>query len=523
MYGSEHFAINMPSQRPSKAVGALRERVNVAVPERSQGTFPARASLWEHLIRYNFHRLKAMSNPLRGSKMVKYYVLLNLLARRTGLHLMPSEWDKLKTLVIYHLYKAKNQRRLQLLMYNALKRRRWHVRPMLRERKIFGAWYSLIPTLREHDPDEYFNFLRMTPESFDWLLELVSPALTKKSIRESISPGERLTVTLRYGYMCFTFYVYLFVCANHYVNYFFGYLASGDSHVSLSYLFRIGKQTISKIVTETTALIWFALKSKVFEPISPEFWRRKAAEFEVMWQFSMCVGAIDGKHCVFQKFPTRGSEYYNYTVSFEGGRRWYTTEVSQNDTSQLTVYKGTHSIVLLAMCDAKYRFIMVDIGARGRENDGGVFAKSDFGKARRVIENAFGILSARFRILRHTTVASETLAQNIILATVALHNLHLQREDSIPPKQRLYGPPGYADKFKSNGFIKKGRWRNDSEMLDKFYLKLGEQEVDRSNPTHDDELSPILIREKFLRLFIHEPVPWQWQIIPPIEEPQTPT
>ncbi|KAE8738534.1 hypothetical protein FOCC_FOCC015988 [Frankliniella occidentalis] len=478
-----------------------------------------------------------MSNPLRGTKLVKYYVLLNVLARRTGRHLMPSEWDKLKLLVIYHLFKQRNQRRLELLMYNALKERRWHVRPMLKERKIFGAWYSLIPLLREHDPDEYFNFLRMTPDSFDWLLEEVSPVITKKSNRESISAGERLAVTLRY-------------------------LASGDSHVSLSYLFRIGKQTISKIVTETTALIWFALKSKVFEPISPEFWRRKAAEFEVMWQFPMCVGAIDGKHCVFQKFPTRGSEYYNY--------------------------KGTHSIVLLAICDAKYRFIMVDVGARGREHDGGVFAKSDFGKlfvdhklqfphfayresiddilpyvivgdgafplhqhlmkpfdkpvdsvgnfkgeeilynyrllrARRVIENAFGILSARFRILRHTTIASETLAQNVVLSTVALHNLHLQREDSIPPKQRVYSPPGYADKFKSNGFFKKGRWRNDSEMSDDFYSKLADQEIQRSNPTDDDDLSPILIREKFLRLFIHEPVSWQWQIIPPIEEPQTPT
>ncbi|XP_052131642.1 putative nuclease HARBI1 [Frankliniella occidentalis] len=167
-----------------------------------------------------------------------------------------------------------------------------------------------------------------------------------------------------------------------------------------------------------------------------------------MWQFPMCMGAIDGKHCVFQKFATKGSEYYNY--------------------------KGSHSIVLMAVCDAKYKFMNIGVGAKGREGDTGVLDRTEFGerfydhkldfphraynadiddvlnyvilgdgafplhphmlkpfpqsqqykpeeivfnyrlsRARRVVENAFGILSARFRILRHTTIANETLAQNI--------------------------------------------------------------------------------------------------------------
>jgi len=68
---------------------------------------------------------------------------------------------------------------------------------MLQGRRLYGAWYSLIPVIREFDQEEYFKFFRMTPESFDWLLEKVRPILTKRSLREAISAGERLAVTLR--------------------------------------------------------------------------------------------------------------------------------------------------------------------------------------------------------------------------------------------------------------------------------------------------------------------------------------
>lgn len=70
--------------------------------------------------------------------------------------------------------------------------------------------------------------------------------------------------------------------------------------MSISYLFRISDQAVSKIIFETTAAIWYALKKEVFEPISEDFWRKKSAEFENMWQFPMCVGAMDGKHCFVQ-------------------------------------------------------------------------------------------------------------------------------------------------------------------------------------------------------------------------------
>ena len=44
-------------------------------------------------------------------------------------------------------------------------------------------------------------------------------------------------------------------------------------------------------------------------------------------------------------------------------------------------YKKSHSIVILAVCDVTYEFILVDIGESGRDSHGGVLANSNLGIA----------------------------------------------------------------------------------------------------------------------------------------------
>lgn len=61
---------------------------------------------------------------------------------------------------------------------------------------------------------------------------------------------------------------------------------------------------------------------------------------------------MDGKHIAFRPPRCAGSHYYNY--------------------------KGFHSIILLAIVDPNYKFVYIDVGTNGRVSDGGVYEDCDF-------------------------------------------------------------------------------------------------------------------------------------------------
>ena len=225
----------------------------------------------------------------------------------------------------------RRRRRLQ-----ATRTRSCSIRPFFQSRMEKGAYKSDILDLRRLDKTLHFKYVRLSPAMFDRLLRIIEPYMPRRramrsTIRAPITNGEKLAVTLRY-------------------------LASGSSMQDLSIQFRLGHATTQQIIIEVCNAIWNGLAEKYVKcPSSPAEWAAVSDEFFSRWNFPNCLGAIDGKHINIQAPCNAGSKFFNY--------------------------KNFHSIVLLAVVDARYRFLVVDIGSSGRNSDGGIFANSKFGKS----------------------------------------------------------------------------------------------------------------------------------------------
>lgn len=75
-------------------------------------------------------------------------------------------------------------------------------------------------------------------------------------------------------------------------------------------------------------------------------------------------------------------------------------------------------------------------------------------RGRRCIENAFGIMSSKWLILRKTMFCSPDRAAKIIIACCVLHN-YLLKDNS-----KIYCPSSYSDSLDSDGKIIEGEWRS---------------------------------------------------------------
>ena len=406
------------------------------------------------------------------------------------------------------------RRRIQSQKRKKYQKRMW-VRKIFDERKTKGEFHHLVQDMKLLDREYFFQYFRMTVTQYEELLQLVAPVIMKSGEkREPISPSERLTVTLRY-------------------------LITGNSHVSLKSNFRMHPTTIGRIIRETCTAIWDMLSPTYLKcPQNEEEWKKVAEGFDRKWNFPHCLGAIDGKHVVMQAPARSGSSFFNY--------------------------KKTHSIVLLAVCDAQYKFILVDIGDSGRNSDGGVFTSSNLGyaidhnllgmpkpeeigssgqffpyvfvgdeafrlseymmkpypreilallemifnyrlsRARRVIENTFGIAAARFQILRRPIIGKVDLVVGVTKAVVALHN-YLMHGKSF--ETNVYCPPGFSDSQTGSG-VRRGAWRNEVNSID------GLVDIPRLGSNNYTKRARE-IRECFRNYFSSPEgeVPWQYEYV----------
>nr|CAB3263115.1 uncharacterized protein LOC101243083 [Phallusia mammillata] len=291
------------------------------------------------------------------------------------------------------------------------------------------------------------------------------------------------------------------------------FIATGDSYSTIAASFRTSKSTIFHAVPETC----------VMPILSRQDWLKNAEDFDQFWQFPNCVGSVDGKNIVMQAPNNSGSMFYNY--------------------------KHSHSIVLLAVADSQCRFICVDVGAFGKQSDGSVFANSAFGKmleaneldlpgcstlrgsnqvapyvfvgdeafalktnfmrpfpgrnleegkrifnyrlsrARRTVENTFGILSAKWRVFRRPIPLSPCRADAVVKACCVLHNY----------LRNSYCDDRDFDREDRQGQITDGSWREEGQ---------GFQNIQRQGRRNSDAATKV--REIFQHYFSNEgQVTWQ--------------
>lgn len=195
-------------------------------------------------------------------------------------------------------------------------------------------------------------------------------------------------------------------------------------------------------------------------PTSEAEWLETARGFEKKWNFPHAIGSIDGKHIEIEKPSESGSLFYNYKHFF--------------------------SVILFAMVNANYEFMFVHVGTNGCASDAAILKNTTFyrklmedklnlpqpcplsdgcvpvpyvclgdsafslnrhimkpfpfkeishekrifnyrlSRARRVVENAFGILVQRFRVLRQSINVNVDNIDYIVLACCVLHNYLLK-------------------------------------------------------------------------------------------------
>jgi len=95
---------------------------------------------------------------------------------------------------IYYVENKKKKRRYA-------KKKCW-IAPIFKNRKESSFYFALIPKLKLEDL-RFHNYSRMSATQLEELLQIVGAKLQKQNVvRESISPPERLALTLRFVLIC---------------------------------------------------------------------------------------------------------------------------------------------------------------------------------------------------------------------------------------------------------------------------------------------------------------------------------
>ncbi|KAL3178515.1 hypothetical protein MRX96_038410 [Rhipicephalus microplus] len=238
-------------------------------------------------------------------------------------------------------------------------------------------------------------------------------------------------------------------------------LCSSAEDRTVANLFDLGRSTVNTIYREFGDIVVEALEDQWVRMLAADEMTHHIREFYAVTGFPQAVGALDGCHFPVSPPKENAIDYYNY--------------------------KGWYSVILLALVDHKYRFRYINVGCPGRCHDAHVYhssslpsivtgptfrsptisvnssvvpplllsdqafpltpnlikpfpgssktsAEKEFNyqlsRTRRIVENAFGRLKARFRFVMKCMECDVTNVAVIIRACCVLNNICEHFNDS---------------------------------------------------------------------------------------------
>ena len=95
-------------------------------------------------------------------------------------------------------------------------------------------------------------------------------------------------------------------------------MCTADAQITrIAASYRISPYVVGRIAKETSEVIWNVLNERgyLIPPNNKEAWLKIASQSETKWNFSHCIGAIDGKHIIIQAPLRSGSDIFNYKKS----------------------------------------------------------------------------------------------------------------------------------------------------------------------------------------------------------------
>ncbi|XP_026290637.1 putative nuclease HARBI1 [Frankliniella occidentalis] len=237
---------------------------------------------------------------------------------------------------------------------------------------------------------------------------------------------------------------------------FLWFVSKDSTHIDAAEMFGCGETTVFRIVRRVTEWILTIMPEHVIWPQGPNI-QQTEEEFFLKAQVPKCIGAIDGSHIGIERPEFYGAVYWcrkeKYSILLQAvvDARMLFTNLHCGDPGSYHDIRMLRRSELYAAAERQLgdlfpdkTFLLGDKGYVGVGKKWIVTPFKDYGNlsaeqsdfntrvsvTRVLVEQAFGILKARFRYLRCTMRLRDVhFAARLVVACCVLHNICIRSQD----------------------------------------------------------------------------------------------